>query len=210
MQSARFDYDVFCHDTKQRHSSTFIPAAVELHERRYLMKKGWLFSLLGIFLCLILLGGVTINSIYRVQRHGRLINYTGIVRGASQKLVKMELNDIHGDDLIVYIDDIVNSLCTGRGAYDLPLPDDADYLDELHQTKEAWEQLKQQIYAVRTSRNDQNVKQQLLQDSEDFFQTTNDMVFAAESFTEQHAKRLMLLDIIMFLSVLALWVFIFY
>lgn len=128
------------------------------------MKKGWLFSLLGIFLCLILLGGVTINSIYRVQRHGRLINYTGIVRGASQKLVKMELNDIHGDDLIVYIDDIVNSLCTGRGAYDLPLPDDADYLDELHQTKEAWEQLKQQIYAVRTSRNDQNVKQQLLQD----------------------------------------------
>ena len=152
------------------------------------MKKGWLFSLLGIFLCLILLGGVTINSIYRVQRHGRLINYTGIVRGASQKLVKMELNDIHGDDLIVYIDDIVNSLCTGRGAYDLPLPDDADYLDELHQTKEAWEQLKQQIYAVRTSRNDQNVKQQLLQDSEDFFQTTNDMVFAAESFTEQHAS----------------------
>lgn len=173
------------------------------------MKKGWLFSLLGIFLCLILLGGVTINSIYRVQRHGRLINYTGIVRGASQKLVKMELNDIYGDDLIVYIDDIVNSLCTGRGAYDLPLPDDADYLDELHQTKEAWEQLKQQIYAVRTSRNDQNVKHQLLQDSEDFFQTTNDMVFAAESFTEQHAKRLMLLDIIMFLSVLALWVFIF-
>mgnify|MGYP000718386961 CR=1 FL=1 len=138
-----------------------------------------------------------------------LINYTGIVRGASQKLVKMELNDIHGDDLIVYIDDIVNSLCTGRGAYDLPLPDDADYLDELHQTKEAWEQLKQQIYAVRTSRNDQNVKHQLLQDSEDFFQTTNDMVCAAESFTEQHAKRLMLLDIIMFLSVLALWVFIF-
>lgn len=173
------------------------------------MKKGWLFSLLGIFLCLILLGGVTINSIYRVQRHGRLINYTGIVRGASQKLVKMELNDIRGDDLIVYIDDIVDSLCTGSGVYDLPLPDDAAYLDELHQTKAAWEQLKQKIYAARTSISDQNVKNQLLQDSEDFFQTTNDMVFAAESFTEQHAKHLMLLDVMMFLSVLALWIFIF-
>lgn len=173
------------------------------------MKKGWLFSLLGIFLCLILLGGVTINSIYRVQRHGRLINYTGIVRGASQKLVKMELNDIRGDDLIVYIDDIVDSLCTGSGVYDLPLPDDAAYLDELHQTKAAWEQLKQKIYAARTSMSDQNVKNQLLQDSEDFFQTTNDMVFTAESFTEQHAKHLMLLDVMMFLSVLALWIFIF-
>ena len=173
------------------------------------MKKGWLFSLLGIFLCLILLGGVTINSIYRVQRHGRLINYTGIVRGASQKLVKMELNDIRGDDLIVYIDDIVDSLCTGSGVYDLPLPDAAAYLDELHQTKAAWEQLKQKIYAARTSMSDQNVKNQLLQDSEDFFQTTNDMVFAAESFTEQHAKHLMLLDVMMFLSVLALWIFIF-
>lgn len=173
------------------------------------MKKGWLFSLLGIFLCLILLGGVTINSIYRIQRHGRLINYTGIVRGASQKLVKMELNDIRGDDLIVYIDDIVDSLCTGSGVYDLPLPDDAAYLDELHQTKAAWEQLKQKIYAARTSISDQNVKNQLLQDSEDFFQTTNDMVFAAESFTEQHARHLMLLDVMMFLSVLALWIFIF-
>lgn len=173
------------------------------------MKKGWLFSLLGIFLCLILLGGVTINSIYRIQRHGRLINYTGIVRGASQKLVKMELNDIRGDDLIVYIDDIVDSLCTGSGVYDLPLPDDAAYLDELHQTKAAWEQLKQKIYAARTSMSDQNVKNQLLQGSEDFFQTTNDMVFAAESFTEQHAKHLMLLDVMMFLSVLALWIFIF-
>ena len=51
----------------------------------------------------------------------------------------MELNDIRGDDLIVYIDDIVDSLCTGSGVYDLPLPDDAAYLDELHQTKAAWE-----------------------------------------------------------------------
>ena len=78
-----------------------------------------------------MLGGVTINSIYRVQRHGKLINYTGIVRGASQKLVKMELNGTQGDDLIVYIDDIIDSLQSGSGVYDLPLPDDENYQKEL-------------------------------------------------------------------------------
>ena len=137
---------------------------MNLAERRYLYEKGWLFSSAGIFYVLYYLAESPSDSVYIVSSDmdADLINYTGIVRGASQKLVKMELNDIHGDDLIVYIDDIVNSLCTGRGAYDLPLPDDADYLDELHQTKEAWEQLKQQIYAVRTSRNDQNVKDQSL------------------------------------------------
>lgn len=173
------------------------------------MKKGWLFSLLGIFLCLLMLGGVTINSIYRVQRHGKLINYTGIVRGASQKLVKMELNGTQGDDLIVYIDDIIVSLQSGSGVYDLPLPDDENYQKELKKTDEAWEQLKIKIYDARENEADAQIKEQLMLDSENFFNTTNDMVFAAESFTEQHAQRLMLLDVIMFFSVMALWVFIF-
>lgn len=173
------------------------------------MKKGWLFSLLGIFLCLLMLGGVTINSIYRVQRHGKLINYTGIVRGASQKLVKMELNGTQGDDLIVYIDDIIDSLQSGSGVYDLPLPDDENYQKELKKTDEAWEQLKIKIYDARENEADAQIKERLMMDSENFFNTTNDMVFAAESFTEQHAQRLMLLDVIMFFSVMALWVFIF-
>lgn len=173
------------------------------------MKKGWLYSLLGIFLCLLTLGGVTINSIYRIQRHGSLINYTGIVRGASQKLIKMELNDIQGDDLIFYIDEILDSLTEGSGVYDLPLPDDENYQSKLGKTKEAWEQIKKQIYITRKDSGNMAAKNQLLQDSEQFFNTTNDMVFAAESFTNQHARRLMLLDIIMFACVLALWIFIF-
>lgn len=188
---------------------SYIPAVKHSHERRYNMKKGWLYSLLGIFLCLLTLGGVTINSIYRIQRHGSLINYTGIVRGASQKLIKMELNDIQGDDLILYIDEILDSLTEGSGVYDLPLPDDENYQSKLGKTKEAWEQIKKQIYITRKDSGNMAAKNQLLQDSEQFFNTTNDMVFAAESFTNQHARRLMLLDIIMFACVLALWIFIF-
>lgn len=140
------------------------------------MKKGWLYSLLGIFLCLLTLGGVTINSIYRIQRHGSLINYTGIVRGASQKLIKMELNDIQGDDLILYIDEILDSLTEGSGVYDLPLPDDENYQSKLGKTKEAWEQIKKQIYITRKDSGNMAAKNQLLQDSEQFFNTTNDMV----------------------------------
>ncbi len=45
----------------------------------------------------------------------RIVNYSGIVRGATQKLVKEELNGQRDDALILRLDGIIDNLQTGRG-----------------------------------------------------------------------------------------------
>ena len=88
------------------------------------MKKRWHWGLLGFFLAMVILGSITLHSIYRIQSHGQLINYVGIVRGATQRLVKLELSGEPGDELIGYLDGILDNLATGQGEYGLILPED--------------------------------------------------------------------------------------
>lgn len=93
------------------------------------MKRKWRYALLGFFLGMILLVGFVFHSVYSTQSYGRLINYVGIVRGCTQRLVKLEMNGIQRDDLIVYLDEIMEGLNTGGGKYDLLLVEEADYQD---------------------------------------------------------------------------------
>ena len=55
----------------------------------------------------------------------RIINYSGIVRGATQKLVKEELHGYEDDALISRLDGIIYDLQTGNGDYGLSRDDDA-------------------------------------------------------------------------------------
>lgn len=78
--------------------------------RRY--AKGGLISL---FISLLLLGGITVHAVTQVQCYGRLINYVGIVRGATQRLVKLELMDQPSDGLVEYLDGILADLSGEAG-----------------------------------------------------------------------------------------------
>ena len=75
------------------------------------------FGLQTLFLLLVLLGAGTIYSIIQSQTYGRLINYVGIVRGATQRLVKMELAGQPRDVLVVYLDDILASHLVAAGIF---------------------------------------------------------------------------------------------
>ena len=68
------------------------------------------FGLKTLFLLVVLLGVGAIYSIDQSQTYGRLINYVGIVRGATQRLVKLELAQEPHDDLIAYLDGIQDEL----------------------------------------------------------------------------------------------------
>ena len=50
-------------------------------------------------LTLILLCSISVHTLYKIRDYGTLINYVGIVRGASQRLVKLELTDQPNDEL---------------------------------------------------------------------------------------------------------------
>ena len=53
------------------------------------------------------------SMIYQInclQGTARVINYAGIVRGATQRAVKLEIVGQGNDELILYLDEIVNGL----------------------------------------------------------------------------------------------------
>ena len=74
-----------------------------------------------------LLSCVSLHYIIKLQGHARVINYTGIVRGASQQLVKQELRHIQDDPLINRLDGIIYELSNGKGKNGLVVLDDANF-----------------------------------------------------------------------------------
>ena len=67
----------------------------------------------------VLLSMASLLSIQRLQGDARTINYAGIVRGATQRLIKQEMNAVENDELIGTLDGILTGLSAGGGEYQL-------------------------------------------------------------------------------------------
>lgn len=168
--------------------------------------KGKKIALTALFLGMVFLSIFTIQSIIKIQAYGQLINYVGIVRGATQRLVKLELADAPNDGLIIYLDEILDNLNTGHGSYGLVLPKDAAYQDNLHQLTQFWQALKERIAQART---DPAVFPLLLEESETYFDIANQTVFSAQEFSHGQTMTLMGLIICLFICILLLWALLF-
>ncbi|MBU3874310.1 bifunctional diguanylate cyclase/phosphodiesterase [Faecalicatena sp. AGMB00832] len=171
------------------------------------MKKKWRYALLGFFLGMILLVGFVFHSVYSTQSYGRLINYVGIVRGATQRLVKLEMNGIPRDDLITYLDEILDGLNSGDGKYELLRVEEEDYQTCLKKLDDEWEILKEDIYRYR---EDPTTEKTLLESSETYFDLANDTVFAAEAFSTHRIRNLLLMTIVLTGCIILIWLFYFW
>ena len=117
----------------------------------------------------------------------RVVNYSGIVRGATQRLVKLELINKPDDKLLTQIDKIINGLINGDAELGLPQANDPAYQEKMGEVKISWQQLQNRIKQART---DESLNSQLLNDSEKFFELTNDAVFAAEEYAQANINNL--------------------
>lgn len=148
-------------------------------------------------LCVVILGIVLFNIFQLVeiiQGTGRVINYTGIIRGGTQRLVKLETNGIPKDDLMLYLDGILDELQTGQGQYDLDKLDDIPYLEKLSELNDYWDDLEAEILIYRV---DQSNQEKVIQMSETYFNMANDVVGTAEFYLEQKTKILTTLELVM-------------
>ena len=87
-------------------------------------------------------------QISRLQGTARVINYAGLVRGATQREVKLEITGNQNDELIKYLDDILNDLKYQNGQYNLVDLQDKEYHDKLQILSDYWEELKKEIPGI--------------------------------------------------------------
>jgi nitrate/nitrite-specific signal transduction histidine kinase len=142
----------------------------------------------GIFSALFILSSyISLKSIGDLHGNARVVNYTGIVRGATQKLIKEELHAVPDDTLIERLTTIVDNLLIGKGQHDLKVLQDTNYLERLKVVKKQWRSLQNRIFHVR--RGDDKVL--LFDSSQVYFDLVNDVVFAAEEYSESQVNKIM-------------------
>ena len=169
------------------------------------MKKLWgkkEFWAMFIVICLFISVSYTsISSIQLLQGNARVVNYVGIVRGATQKLMKEEImgwnmmrtdasfaetSDWYPNDaLVARLDSITEELFSGEGPNGLVVLQDETYLSNVRMVQEHWAQLKVLISEVRAGAD----PGELFESSQNYFDLVNKTTFSAEAYSEAQVSR---------------------
>ena len=140
-------------------------------------------------------------QINRLQGTARVINYAGLVRGATQREVKLEITGSPNDELIKYLDDILSGLKYQDGNYDLVKLRDKEYQDKLQVQIDYWNKIKKEIEAVRSSGYENT---DIVNMSETYFKLADDTVSAAENYSEKIAIKIRTIELLSALDMLSL------
>lgn len=125
-------------------------------------------------------------NVTALQGTARVVNYTGIVRGATQRLIKLELMHMPNRDLEMRLDGILSDLISEQpGANNLILLPDDEYKACLNDLGVAWLKLKRAIADLRSGEEESELD--TLRQSEDYFRLADDTVSAAEVYSQSLA-----------------------
>lgn len=146
----------------------------EFHRKAVMILLSFALAVLGFF---------SLMSVERLQGNARVINYAGVVRGATQKLVKKELQGKPDDALIARLDGIIGELLTGEGEIGLIRLNDDKFQELMGQMQVSWSQIKNEIEKVRRGED----STALFELSEAYFDLADRTVAEAELYTERNA-----------------------
>ncbi|MGP1414758.1 MAG: methyl-accepting chemotaxis protein [Treponema sp.] len=118
-----------------------------------------------------------------------LVNKSGVIRGGSQRLVKMELAGKPSDELIAFLDTVVQTVCKGNKAENIACITEKSYCEKTCCLQKAWEDLKTEIRRFRKGEGD---IQKLIEMSEALWNTTNAVVNETERIAhkKQHVVKI--------------------
>lgn len=145
-----------------------------------------------LILVLVALVASMMVQIRSLQGTARVINYAGLVRGATQREVKLEITGNQNDELIQYLDNILSGLKFQDGHYDLVRLNDINYQNKLDVQIDLWQKLKTEILKVRQHGYEAT---DIVEMSEDYFALADETVSAAEDYSEKIATRIRVLEI---------------
>ena len=140
-------------------------------------------------------------QISRLQGTARVINYAGLVRGATQREIKLEITGNQNDELIKYLDDILLGLRYQDGHYDLVKLNDEEYQEKLQIQSDYWDKLKTEIEAVRNKGYENT---DIVNMSEIYFTMADETVSSAESYSEKIAVKIRTIELLSALDMLSL------
>lgn len=155
----------------------------------------------ALMLILIVVVFLMMLQISYLQGTARVINYAGIVRGATQRAVKLEIAGHQNDALSERLDSILTELKSGEGSNQLVSLQDKEYQHHLDVQIAYWEELKKEIEKVRRYGYEHT---EIIEMSEAYFELADQTVSAAEHYSEKIAQHIRTLEIISAVDMLLL------
>lgn len=155
----------------------------------------------ALMLILIVVVFLIMLQISYLQGTARVINYAGIVRGATQREVKLEIAGHPNDALSERLDSILTELKSGEGSNQLVSLQDKEYQHHLDVQIAYWEELKKEIEKVRRYGYEHT---EIIEMSEAYFELADQTVSAAEHYSEKIAQHIRTLEIISAVDMLLL------
>ncbi|MDO5813376.1 MAG: hypothetical protein Q4Q31_09820 [Bacillota bacterium] len=130
---------------------------------------------------------LVMSDVRKIQGNARVINYAGIIRGATQREIKLEISGNENDSLIEYLDTIFEGLMNGGGKYQLTKLENPQYQDKLLELNTSWSSLKKEIQKAREIGYENT---RIIDMSEEYFYLADETVTAAENYSHYCELRL--------------------
>lgn len=85
----------------------------------------------------------------KIQGTARVVNYVGLVRGKTQRIVKLEISGTPEDDLLGDVASYIEGLRFGSSELDLVRLDDADFQAKMTALSSEFDDLRNELILVR-------------------------------------------------------------
>lgn len=147
-------------------------------------KKSYL-SRLGMTLLTILLIVLFIfimSLVSKIQGTARVVNYAGLVRGKTQRIIKLEISGSPQDEMIADIDAFIDGLENGSSQLNLVRLDDPDFQAKMKELDAYFSQLKEEVAQVRMR---DYRKTDIIAKSERFFNICDEATGLAEVYSQK-------------------------
>lgn len=141
------------------------------------------------------------SLVSRIQGTARVVNYAGLVRGKTQRIIKLENAGQPQDGMIADIDAFIEGLRYGSRDLDLVRLNDTDFQNKMTDLAGQFEELKNEIQKVREQGYEHT---QIIEKSETFFNTCDEATGFAERYSQKKATDLSHLENIVVADIVGL------
>ena len=104
-------------------------------------------GVLAVILAILII--IMMGIVSDIQGTARIVNYTGLVRGETQRLIKLELSMQQENEMIHEIRTFIDGLRNGNDELNLVRLNDVDFQNKMQELDDKFSDLYKKIYLVR-------------------------------------------------------------
>ncbi len=157
--------------------------------------------MMALTVVLIILFFVIMSLVGQIQGTARVVNYAGLVRGGTQRMIKLEDAGEPQDKMMNTICSYIEGLRMGSDELNFVRLDDKDFQDKMDELATYFEELKKEILEVRANGYENT---DIIEKSETFFGICDEAVGYAEAYSQRKASALNVLEKFVFADVIGL------